>query len=124
MAEQQKYRQVEIGEANLEAVTVGIEKAVDGGLKAAVWWEAIGDVDADEAEFDDVPAALAAAEAARELHGLKEVVIALQEDVTWQGEWGTLDVRNKEPIGDVRPTDLSSEETYELAAGIEEQRDA
>lgn len=32
--------------------------------------------------------------------------------------------RQKEPIGDVRQTDLSSEETYELAAGIEEQRDA
>ncbi|WEK04663.1 MAG: hypothetical protein P0Y65_21225 [Candidatus Devosia phytovorans] len=124
MAEQRNYRQVGIGEANLEAVTVGIEKGMDGGLKAAVWWEAVGDVDADEAEFDDVLAALAAAEAARELHGLKEVVIALQEDITWQAQWGALDVRNKEPIGDIRPTDLSSDEAYELAAGIEEQRDA
>jgi hypothetical protein len=30
----------------------------------------------------------------------------------------------KEPIGDVTQTDLTSGETYELAAGIEEERDA
>ena len=128
-----RYRQVGIGETHLEAVTVGIETSVHGGLKAAVWWEAVGDVDADEAEFDDVPAALAAAEAARELHGLREVVIALQDGVSWDPAWGVLDGQSqessgqsqgKEPIGDVSQTDLSSDEAFSLAAGIEAESDA
>src|SRR5690606_6402100 len=63
------YRRVAVGEMTEDAVTVGIECDPEGRYKAAVWWEAKGDVDADEAEYDDVGEALAAAEAAKTLHG-------------------------------------------------------
>jgi hypothetical protein len=91
-----------------------------------VWWEARGDVDADEAEYSDVREALAAAEAARTLHGFGEVVVALQDGLSWQGEWGELrnPPRSREPVGDVSQTDLSEDEVFELAAGIEAERDA
>lgn len=120
------YRLVPIGEPVPDAVTVGIEPAEDGTLKAAVWWESKGDIDADEAEFDDVAAALTAAEAAHELHGFREVVVVLSRPDLWDSRWGQLRLPEvaKEPIGDVRATDLTSRETYELAAGIEEERDA
>lgn len=120
------YRLVQIGQSSPDAVTVGIEMGADGRRKAAVWWEARGDVDADEAEYDDVTAALAAAEAARELHGFSEVVVVLSQPDLWDSQWGTLRLPDiaKEPIGDVQQTDLTSRETYELAAGIEEERDA
>ena len=55
MSEQQSgYKQVAVGESNADAVTVGIEAGANGSPKAAVWWEAKGDVDADEAEYDNV----------------------------------------------------------------------
>ena len=120
------YRRVAVGEMTEDAVTVGIECGPEGRYKAAVWWEAKGDVDADEAEYDDVGEALAAAEAAKTLHGFSEVVVALQDGLSWQDNWGQLqgNGRNREPVGDVSQTDLSSDETFELAAGIEAERDA
>lgn len=127
MNEQQSgYRQVSIGQATPDAVTVGIEAGSDGQPKAAVWWEAKGDIDADEAEYANVPEAFAAAEAARALHGFSEVVVALQDGLSWLPGWGNLasNHRDKEPIGDIRGTDLSSDETEELAIGIEAERDA
>ena len=127
MSEQQtQYRQVAVGETNADAVTVGIEANADGTPKAAVWWEAKGDVDADEAEYDDVAAALVAAEAARALHGFSEVVVALQDGLVWQPAWGTLasDPRDKEPIGDVSRAGLSSAETEDLAVNLDAETDA
>ena len=120
------YRLVPIGQQSPDAVTVGIERAEGGALKAAVWWESKGDIDADEAEYDDVAAALEAAESARALHGFSEVVVVLSQPDLWESQWGQLRRPEvaKEPIGDVRDTDLTSAETYELAAGIEEERDA
>jgi hypothetical protein len=120
------YRQVVIGEKTLDAVTVGVERDAAGAIKASIWWEAVGDVDADEAEYDDVPAALAAAEASRELHGFSEVVVALQDGLQWDAEWGLLarQERQKEPIGDVSNMDLTDNEAFDLAAGIEAERDA
>ncbi len=122
----QSYRLVPIGEPSPDAVTVGIELTENGALKAAVWWESKGDIDADEAEYDDVSAALAAAEAARALHGFSEVVVVLARPDLWDNHWGQLRLPDvaREPIGDVRATDLTSGEAYELAAGIEEERDA
>lgn len=119
------YRRVEPGSIHEDAVTVGIERQ-DGAVRAAIWWEAKGDVDADEAAFDTVPAALKAAEAARVLHGFDEVVVVLAEEGLWQPEWGVLqpDGQAREPIGDLRETDLSSDEAFELAADIEAERDA
>jgi hypothetical protein len=126
--EQQRstYRQVAVGEMAPDAVTVGIEKDAAGAIKSAVWWEAKGDVDADEAEYGDVAEALAAAEAAKTLHGFGEIVVALQDGLAWQAEWGDLetDPLNREPIGDVTQTDLSDDEALELAAHIEAERDA
>jgi hypothetical protein len=120
------YRLVPIGQQSPDAVTVGIELAEDGTRKAAVWWESKGDIDADEAEYGDVTEALAAAEAARALHGFDEVVVTLSRPDLWDKNWGQLRLPEvgKEPIGDVQGTDLTSQETYELAAGIEEERDA
>lgn len=112
--ERRQYRQVGIGETTSDAVTVGIEANDSGGYRAAVWWDAVGDVDADEAEFDDVPAALEAAEAARSLHGFAEVVVALQTGVAWLPVWGRLS----------DGAALSEDEAYDLAAGIEAERDA
>ncbi|MGB3339350.1 MAG: hypothetical protein WBA73_19415 [Devosia sp.] len=121
-----KYRLVSVGERSPDAVTVGIEQGADESLKAAVWWESRGDVDADEAEYEDVPAALTAAEAARALHGFREVVIVLARPDLWDGQWGELQASGiaREPIGDVQATDLSSRETFDLAASIEAERDA
>lgn len=121
-----RYRLVPIGQQSADAVTVGIELAEDGRRKAAVWWEAKGDIDADQAEYDDVGEALAAAEAARVLHGFDEVVVVLSRPELWDERWGQLCLPEvaKEPIGDIRQTDLTSQETYELAVGIEEERDA
>lgn len=121
------YRQVPVGTSSPDAVTVGIERDASGQLQAAVWWESKGDVDADEAEYDSVSAALAAAEAAQELHGFAEVVVALQSDELWQADWGLLTQsagRAREPVGDISQTNLSDDEAYELAAGIEAERDA
>lgn len=120
------YRLVPIGHQSPDAVTVGVERAEDGAYKAAVWWESKGDIDADEAEYDDVAEALKAAEAARALHGFDEVVVVLSRPDLWDSKWGQLRLPDvaREPIGDVQGTDLNSRETYELAAGIEEERDA
>jgi hypothetical protein len=124
---QTSYRQVPVGTESPNAVTVGIERDGEGQLKAAVWWESKGDVDADEAEYPTVEEALAAADAAKALHGFDEVVVALQSDDLWDAEWGVLAQsagRAREPVGDIRDTDVSSDEAYELAAGIEAERDA
>ena len=110
------YRQVGIGEAAPGAVTVGIERGAGGAVTAAVWWDAVGDVDADEAEYDDVSKALEAAEASRALHGLSEVVVALQDGMEWQPAWGVL--TGQQVAG------LSEDESFALAAGIEAERDA
>lgn len=121
-----KYRLMPTGEVFPDAVTVGIEPRQGGGLKAAVWWEAKGDIDADEAEYADVPQALAAAEAARALHGFSEVVVVLASPDLWDNQWGELQTPAiaREPIGDIQATDLSSPEAFELAAGLEAERDA
>ena len=126
MSTMAKYRLVPVGERSPHAVTVGIEPGPEGGLKAAVWWESTGDIDADEAEYDNVPAALAAAEAARALHGFHDVVIVLARPELWDPQWGELQTPGiaREPIGDVQATDLSSGEVFALAAGIEAERDA
>ncbi len=119
------YRRVPVGSANPDAVTVAIESA-GGAVRAAVWWESKGDVDADEAEYGSVPAALEAAEAARALHGFGEVVVVIADPELWQPEWGVLrrEGRSREPVGDVRGTDISEDEAYRLARGIEAERDA
>ena len=66
------YRTIPIGQAAPDAVTVGIEAGPDGTATAAIWWDAQGDTDAEEVSYADVEQALIAAEAARELHDLKE----------------------------------------------------
>src|SRR5690606_11952014 len=53
---ERRFRQVALGSSNADAVTVGIETGTEGPPRAAVWWESKGDIDADEAEFDDVAA--------------------------------------------------------------------
>lgn len=123
----QSYRAIAIGQQAPKAVTVGIEAGPDGNNPvAAIWWEAQGDTDAEEADYDDVEQALAAAEAARELHGLEEVVVVLARPDLWNPDWGQLRLNDiaKEPIGSVEATDLSADETFNLAANIEEERDA
>ncbi|MFD2647504.1 hypothetical protein ACFSX5_06845 [Devosia albogilva] len=123
---ERRFRRVELGSTNADAVTVGIESGTEGRPRAAVWWESKGDVDADEAEFDDVGAAFEAAEAARSLHGFSEIVVVVADGVAWHDAWGSLDDggRSREPIGDVRQVDLSDREAFHLAQGIEEERDA
>ena len=120
------FRQVPIGTSVPNAVTVGIESDGTAGYKAAVWWDAVGDVDADEADFIGVAAALDAAEGARVLHGFAEIVVTLQEGVVWQEGWGHLQpiASGNEPIGDVSGAGLSDEEAFDLAAGLETQSDA
>lgn len=120
------FRQVPVGATVPQAVTVGIESDGGAGHKAAVWWDAVADVDADEAEFIDVAAALDAAEGARALHGFSEVVVTLQDGVKWQAGWGELRPlhRGNEPVGDISGVGLSEEESFELAADIEAERDA
>lgn len=110
------FRQVPIGATVPQAVTVGIESDGAAGHKAAVWWAAVGEVDADEAAFIEVAAALDAAEAARVLHGFTEVVVVLQDGVRWQVGWGEL-----RPISGAG---LSEQESYQLAAGLEAETDA
>jgi hypothetical protein len=119
MDAERKYRLVDIGADVPDAVTVGIEP---GGEAAAVWWPSRGDVDADEMDFDSVAAAFTAAEAARELHGFGEVVVALADRSEWRAEWGQL--IGREPIGDLRGTDLDEDEAFAIAADIEAERDA
>lgn len=119
MDAERKYRLVDIGAAVPDAVTVGIEP---GGEAAAIWWPSRGDVDADEMDFDSVAAAFTAAEAARELHGFSEVVVALADRSEWRAEWGQL--IGREPIGDLRGTDLDEDEAFAIATDIEAERDA
>ena len=123
---ERRFRRVELASTNHDAVTVGIEDDDEGRLRAAVWWESKGDIDADEAEFDNVPAAFRAADAARRLHGFSEVVVVLAEGIAWRDEWGVLEDagRDREPIGDVRDVHLTDREAFDLAQGIEEERDA
>ena len=116
------YRSVPIGTDLPDAVTVGIERHDDGKLIAAVWWPSKGDVDADEAEYADVPAALQAAQAAKELHGFSEVAVTLQNPDLWDSAWGT--IVGQEPLGRIDKDLLTEDESYELAAGLEASRDA
>lgn len=120
------YRQVPVGASAEDAVTVGIETDRDGQLRAAVRWSARGDVDAGEAEFADVGKALVAAEAARALHGFAEIVVTLAHPGLWREEWGRLQAEGpaREPIGDLRGTDISDSEAFALARDIEAERDA
>jgi hypothetical protein len=110
----QFYRRIEVGETAPDAVTVGIEKDAEGALRAAVWWPAHGDIDADEAEYPSVPEALAAAHAAQELHGFAEVLVTLQSDDLWDAQWGELRL----------PNHLDDAESFELARATEAMRDA
>ena len=119
MDAERKYRLVDVGTDVPDAVTVGIEP---GGEAAAIWWPSTGDVDADEMDFESVAEAFTAAEAARELHGFSEVVVALADRSDWRAEWGQL--IGKEPIGDLRGTDLNEDEAFAIASGIEAERDA
>lgn len=111
------YRQIAIGEDAPDAVTLGIERDETGAVRAAVWWPSRGDVDADEAAYPSVPEALAAAQAARQLHGFSEVVVTLQSADLWQDDWGQLQ-RSAEA------SNLSSDEVFELARATEASRDA
>ena len=110
-----QFRRIAIGEDAADAVTVGIERDGEGAIVAAVWWPSRGDMDADEVRFASVGEALAAAEAAKTLHGFSEVVVTLQSDNLWQSEWGDLT-----PGGAA----LTDEESYELARAMEASRDA
>jgi hypothetical protein len=120
------FRQVPSGARVPQAVMVGIERDGGAGHKAAVWWEAVADVDAGAAEFIDVAAALDAAEGARAQHGFSEVVVSLQDGVKWQSGWGELRPMKSgnEPYGDISGVGLSDDESFELAADIEAERDA
>lgn len=109
------FRRIAIGEDAPDAVTVAIERNGDADVVAAVWWPARGDVDADEAAYPSVPAALAAAEAARVLHRFDEVVVMLQQDELWDQVWGTLRQGS---------ASLSDDEAFELARATEASRDA
>lgn len=118
------FREVPVGAAAPQAIIVEIMSDGGAGHKAAVWGDDRGGVE--KSEFIDVAAALDAADAARTSHGFNEVVVMLQDGVRWQPGWGELRPleRGNEPVGDVSDTDLSHDETYELAAGIEAERDA
>ena len=123
---ERRFRRVGLGSTNADAVTVGIETGTEGRPRAAVWWESKGDIDADEAEFEDIAAAFEAAEVAQRLHGFSEIVVVLADGVSWEPAWGALDDggRNREPIGDVRQGELTDREAFHLARGSEEERDA
>ena len=120
------YRTIPIGQPAPDAVTVGIEAGPDGTATAAIWWDAQGDTDAEEVTYADVEQALIAAEAARELHDLKEVVVVLARPDLWNTSWGQLRLDDvaREPIGATIATDLTDEESFNLAADIEGERDA
>ncbi|KRB01445.1 hypothetical protein ASD83_08060 [Devosia sp. Root685] len=109
------YRTLAIGEDAADAVTVGIERDAEGKIVAAVWWPSRGDVDADEVAYPSAAEALAAAEAAKTLHGFSEVAIMLQSDELWQAQWGELAPK---------PNQLTDEESFELARATEASRDA
>lgn len=109
------FRRIGIGEDAGDAVTVGIERGPDGTLRGAVWWPSRGDVDPDEASYETVDEAMAAAEAAQTLHGFPEVVVMLQSDDLWSHRWGRL-----LPVG----MTLSQDEAFELARATEASRDA
>ena len=61
-------------------------------------------------------------EAARELHGFSEVVVVMANRSEWRAEWGQL--IGREPLGDLRGTDLDEDEAFAIAADIEAERDA
>lgn len=110
----QNYRRIAVGEDVANAVTVGVERTAQGTILASVWWPSTGDVDGDEVSYDTVPEALAAAEAARALHGFDEIVVTLQNDDLWDTVWGDIDPQ----------ATLSDDETFELARATEAMRDA
>lgn len=110
-----RFRKLAIGEEAADAVTVGIERDATGKILAAVWWPSRGDVDADEATYPTVAEALAAAEAAKTLHGFSEVAIMLQCDDLWDKAWGELAPSANQ---------LTEAESYELARATEASRDA
>lgn len=110
----QNYRRIAIGEDAPNAVTVGVERLPQGNILASVWWPSTGDVDGDEVSYDSVPEALAAAEAAKALHGFAEIVVTLQNDDLWDSVWGDIDPQAA----------LTEDEIFELARATEAMRDA
>lgn len=110
-----QFRKIALGQKMPDAVTVGIERGVDGQPVASVWWPARGDVEAGEARYSAVPEALEAALAAKTLHGFSGVAIMLQSDDLWRRDWGQL-----LPEGNR----LTEAESYELARATEASRDA
>jgi hypothetical protein len=123
MGSQQTYRRVSIDAASANTITVGIETE-NGQTKAVVWWDAKPGIEAGEQEHLAVEDAFVAAEAARALNGCDEVVVVLQSDDLWDARWGRLIDTGREPIGDLRNTDLNEAEAFDLAAGLEAERDA
>lgn len=119
---ERRYRRVAPGKVAADAVAVGI--VADGGrLCATVWWSARQDVEGDEVDYDDVPVALAAAEAARQRLGLADIVVVTEPQL-WRPEWGEL-IDDTEPgSGELAKADLSDAEAFELAQGLEAERDA
>jgi len=118
------YRLVQSGDPVAGSVTVRIAAGPDGRPVAGMWWTSQSGLDS--AAFDNVPAALEAAELHRVRHDLAEVRVTL-DGVQWQPGWGALegaDEAAREPMGDIRRADLSDDEFAALAAGIEAQRDA
>lgn len=100
------YRQVALGEVVPNAVMVTIEAGASGAPRAMVSWVPIDEHDLGSARYDDVTAALGAAENLKTEKGFAEVVVALDEAALWDG------------------TGLSDEESFALASDIEAERDA
>lgn len=118
------FRRIPIGADAPDAVTIGIERNGEGNVVAAVWWPSIGDVDADEASYDNVEAALLAAEYARALHGFSEIVVTLQADDLWDYRFGHLVETPDDRAGSLANAHLSDEEAFDLATSLEAERDA
>lgn len=77
------------------------------------------------AELLPVPRALAEAGALAERLGLDRVLVRLADERLWQQQWGTLTPDEaREPIGNIERAELSDDEAFDLAQGIERERDA
>lgn len=119
---ERRFRRVAPGRVAPDAVAVGI--AADGGkLCATVWWQARQDLEGDEVDYDTVPEALAAAEAARLRLGLAAVVVVTEPQL-WRPEWGELVDDTASGPGELAKADLSDDEAFALAQGLETERDA
>lgn len=119
------YREVTAGATTPQAVAVHIAREGNSGHTAVLRWPAVDDIDSGESSFIDIAAALDAAEAMRTRHGLSEVVVVLHEGAVWQSGWGELRALDRADASESVLTDqLSDEESYKLAAGLETQSDA